>query len=76
MMTKDEFANALRLLHSIDSHELGDPDWYPDFCSHPHSYFVTCADDQADVIWQAMVKRGAVKVAREEPNEQASIAGL
>lgn len=63
MMTKGEFDNGLRLLRSIDARELGNPEWWPQFRDDPYGYFVRGPDCDADVIWQAMVRRGAVKHA-------------
>lgn len=61
MMTFDEFHNGLRLLHSIDASELGNPDWWPDFTANPPAFLIHCSDENADLIWVAMEKRGAVK---------------
>lgn len=60
-MTFEEFHNGLRLLNSIDASELGDPEWWPDFQRDPYRFMVRCSDEDADVIWRAMKKRGAVK---------------
>lgn len=63
MMTQGEFHNGLRLLRSIDASELGNPEWWIKFRDDPYGFFVRCADEDADTIWAAMVKRGAVKEA-------------
>ena len=59
MTTTIDFANGLKILHSLDAHELGNPPWYPQFRDRPVDYFLRCADSEADQIWTAMVKRGA-----------------
>lgn len=61
MMDMAEFQNGLRILQSIDAHELGDPEWYDAFRVDPFRYLMRCADNIADQIWAAMEKRGAVK---------------
>lgn len=62
-MTLEQFHNGLRILRSIDAHEIGNPDWWPAFQRDPYGFFVRCADETADVIWAAMVKRGATRRA-------------
>jgi hypothetical protein len=56
-MTRDQFHNGLRLLRSIDSHEVGDPIWYRRFAIDPFGFFIRCDDETADLIWSAMEKR-------------------
>jgi hypothetical protein len=56
-MTRDQFHNGLRLIHSIDSHEVGNPEWYRLFADDPFKFFIRCDDDAADIIWRAMEKR-------------------
>ena len=58
-MTRDQFTNGLRILRSTDSHELGDPDWWPHFAQHPYDFLMRCDDERATIIWRAMVNRGA-----------------
>jgi hypothetical protein len=58
MITKAEFHNALRILRSIDSDELGHPDWWQYFQQNPYGYFIRCSDFNADMIWRVMVQRG------------------
>ena len=60
MMTFNEFHNGLRLLRSIDAHEIGNPSWWGAFREDPYRFFILCNDQQAAAIWNAMVKRGAV----------------
>ncbi len=60
-MTINEFHNGLRILRSIDAHELGNPDWWPEFRRDPYWFFIMCGDDDAAKIWDVMVRRGAVK---------------
>jgi hypothetical protein len=61
MMAKDEFHNALRILISLDAHELGYPPWWDNFCEDPFVFLIRAQDETVDRIWEAMVKRGAVK---------------
>jgi hypothetical protein len=56
-MTLAEFHNGLRLLHSIDSFEIGDPAWWPAFRGDPVWFFVRADDDRQAIIWVAMEKR-------------------
>jgi hypothetical protein len=56
-MTRDEFHNGLRLLNSIDSHEIGNPPWYGNFVDHPSRFFIRSDDETADLIWSAMERR-------------------
>lgn len=58
-MTQDEFHNGLRILRSIDAHEVGNPEWYGQIQEDPYHFFIKCSDEIADAIWAAMVKRGA-----------------
>lgn len=59
-MTFAQFHNALRILRSIDAHELGDPDWWPQFREDPYGFLIlTREGDEGGAIWRAMVKRGA-----------------
>ena len=65
-MTRSEFHNALRLIRSIDAFELvGEdvswkdaPDWVYEFVRDPYNFFIRCPDEQADINWKAMEKRG------------------
>ncbi len=75
MMTFDEFHNGLRLLRSIDAHEVGDPHWYGEFQSAPYTFFIRCNDETAQIIWAAMVKRGAVKPLDDEKVRVAICCG-
>lgn len=61
-MTFAEFHNGLRLLNSIDAHELGNPDWWPTFRKDPYLFLICAGDERADIIWAAMETRGATKV--------------
>ena len=59
-MTLKQFHNLLRVLHSIDQHELwGDlaNDQYYRFQKEPAAYFIRCCDHLRGKIWEAMVKR-------------------
>jgi hypothetical protein len=60
-MTFREFHNGLRILRSIDSHELFDPPWYPEFNKDPYRFLITCADETAERIWTVMLKRGVAE---------------
>jgi len=56
-MTRDQFHNALRIIRSIDSHELGDPPWWEKFRDSPIEFFIRCDDESADKIWNVILKR-------------------
>ena len=74
-MTFEQFHNGLRLLRSIDLHELQAEGLWPDlahestrvsvswinFRDSPWNYFIRCDDETAAKIWAVMVKRGATK---------------
>lgn len=59
-MTFEEFHNGIRVLHSIDSHELGDPPWWRRFRDDPVRFFIKADDETAAAIWNAMQIRSAV----------------
>jgi len=59
LMTQGQFHNGLRLLNSIDAHELGDPEWWPRFRDDPYRFFIKADDGQVEIIWNAMKRRGA-----------------
>ena len=70
-MTFDEFHNALRILSSIDQHELAeitleiwDDAEYVKFRDNPWAYFIKADDETANTIWSALSKR-ARKPQRE-----------
>lgn len=70
-MTFDDFHNRLRILSSIDAHELRDLDtdiWtaaeYAKFRDNPWSYFIKADDEVAVMIWNVIAKR-AGKPQRE-----------
>jgi hypothetical protein len=66
VMSKTEFHNALRILHSIDLHELQtvglwlNPDniasWVK-FQDNPYLFFIRADDETSDKIWQVVVAR-------------------
>lgn len=56
-MTVDQFHNAIRLLYSIDSDELGDPSWWPQFRENPPDFFIRCDDERAEKIWGVMERQ-------------------
>jgi hypothetical protein len=58
MITLAEFHNGLRILRSIDSYELGDPEWWPAFRDNPYLFFVCTRDEIQERIWTVMLKRG------------------
>ena len=66
-MTLRAFHNGLRLLTSIDRHELVDggviqeddeKEWTI-FRENPHKWMILADDDQFDALWAVMKKRGA-----------------
>lgn len=70
-MTFDEFHNALRILSSIDQHELAEinPEiWddaeYTKFRDNPWAYFIKADDETSNTIWSVLSKR-AGKPQRE-----------
>lgn len=63
-MTFDDFHNRLRILSSIDRHELAELDaeiWtaaeYLKFRNNPWSYFIAADDEVAVMIWSVVTKR-------------------
>ena len=60
-MTKREFKNGLRILHSLDAHELhGLPkDKATAFLAEPARVTIQSDDETSQAIWDAMVRRGA-----------------
>lgn len=70
-MTFDDFHNRLRIMSSIDQHELADLDadiWtdseYAKFRDDPWRYFIKADDEAAVMIWNVVTKR-AGKPQRE-----------
>ena len=53
----DEFLNRLRILRSIDSHEVPELVEWPGFRDDPYEYLINCSDDEAAHIWAALRKR-------------------
>lgn len=62
-----DFHNGLRILTSIDMHELveakvieadDEAEWAA-FRKDPHRWMILADDDQADALWSVMKKRGA-----------------
>lgn len=62
-MSLHQVQNAIRILHSIDAHELGNPDWWPEFRADPTRYLIHCSDKTAKAIWAVMVQRGVDRAA-------------
>lgn len=62
-----EFHNGLRILTSIDMHELvagkvieaGDEAEWAAFRKDPHKWLILADDDEADALWAVMKTRGA-----------------
>lgn len=58
-MTLREFHNAVRVLYNIDPWDLPDGiDWYFRFADNPVQFLIRCDDERAEIIWQAMLKKG------------------
>lgn len=58
-MTLAEFHNGLRVIRSLDHHEvefLNKRQW-TEFSSDPSTFLIRCDDATADRIWGAMAKR-------------------
>ncbi len=54
-----EFHNGLRVLRSIDKHEIvniSDDQW-AEFRNGPYAFLIKCDDPTAEAIWNAMQKR-------------------
>jgi hypothetical protein len=56
-MTLEQFHNGIRLLYSIDAHELGNPSWWEKFRDDPPQFFIRCDDERAAHIFAVMKKR-------------------
>jgi hypothetical protein len=58
-MTFAEFSNGLRILHSIDGHELPGMSEVQirAFISNPVQFLIRADDPTAAIIWQAVEKR-------------------
>ena len=59
-MTLREFHNGLRLLRSIDFHEIEyamTREQWPSFRADPYKFFIICDDDTAAAIWAVMEAR-------------------
>ena len=69
-MNLKDFENGLKILHSLDSHELGDPPWWDEFRNDPVNLLLHADDAMAAIIWAAMVKRGAVKAIQIKPTSE------
>lgn len=66
-MNLQEFSNGLRILTSIDMHELvaakvieddDEAEWAA-FRKDPHRWLITADDNQAEALWGVMKARGA-----------------
>lgn len=77
-MNLAEFHNGLRILSSIDMHELveakvieaeDEAEWKA-FRGNPWKWMITADDEEAKALWALMVARGAVK------SEPATLAAL
>ena len=59
-MTFEEFHNALRVLRSIDRHEIGrilsEQDWL-DFRYNPQDWFIRAEDAKARAVWAVIEAR-------------------
>ena len=51
------FGNRLRILRSIDLHEIPQVLDWPAFRDNPSGYFIRCADEEAEQIWLALRRR-------------------
>ena len=60
-MTQAQFHNALRILTSIDFHEVQDvlPDGaaWQSFRTDPFRFFIRADDETADAIWRVIERR-------------------
>lgn len=60
-MTKQQFRNALCLIHNVDSFDLGDPLWWTNFRDNPIEFFLRSDDERSELIWQAMKQKGTIE---------------
>ena len=51
------FLNRMRILRSLDAHEVPDVTSWVDFRDDPYGYLISCHDDEAEHIWTALRKR-------------------
>ena len=56
---RHQFQNRLRILRSIDGFELGGMllEAEMKFVRSPYEYFIRCSDENADIIFEALLKR-------------------
>ena len=52
-----EFLNRLRILRSIDAHEVPEVGSWPTFRADPYGYLIRCPPAEAAHIWAAIRKR-------------------
>lgn len=67
-MTFGEFHNALRILRSIDFHEVEDfmaSQEYVDFRRNPANYFLSTDDEKAAMLWAVIEGRNRRIAAQE-----------
>lgn len=70
-MTFAEFHNALRILRSIDMHELvevgvfrsGDIEGYRKFADDPYGWFIRASDGAAKAVYQIVEQRNQRRAA-------------
>ena len=55
---QDQFLNRLRILRSLDPHEVPGLEAVRKFISSPYEYSIRCRDQDADEIFAAIKKRG------------------
>ena len=57
MTDSERFLNRLRILRSLDGHEVPDVINWPWFRNSPYEYLTCCPDAEAEHIWTALRKR-------------------
>ncbi len=67
-MTKREFRNNLRILRSIDYHEVSwmSPEKWVSFRDRPYGFCIRCSDADYDRIWAVIEGRQPAAATRAE----------
>lgn len=76
---RDRFHNMLRVLLNIGAHELGNPEWWPEYQRDPFRFFIRCDDERATLIWSAMAQRrygGAMMIVPAADMESLRRTGM
>ena len=63
------FSNALRILRSLDAHEVESIAAWPRFRDNPYMYFITCSDEDKRTIWRAIERRQPISLQIREQRD-------